>query len=124
MGSMALSDEERIRLTRLLGMLGSAFDGERASAAAMADKLVRSKGMTWADVLSSRPAASSKPYTPPPPPKHSVAGKIDFLFGARIHLTDWEVKFLSDIRDRAMLSIRQEAVLDKILQRAGWQADD
>ncbi len=39
------------RLTKILGMLGSNSDGERAIAARMADQLVRDLGLTWADIV-------------------------------------------------------------------------
>jgi hypothetical protein len=41
-----------IRLAKLCGMLGSAHDGERASAAAKADAMVRSLGVTWHDIIA------------------------------------------------------------------------
>jgi hypothetical protein len=45
------------RLVKLLGMCGSAFDGERANAARLADQLVRQSGLTWNDVISGLPAS-------------------------------------------------------------------
>jgi hypothetical protein len=39
------------RLRKLCGMLGSQHDGERATAAAKADALLRAAGLTWADVI-------------------------------------------------------------------------
>jgi hypothetical protein len=42
------------RLAKLCGMFGSAHDGERASAAAMADKLVRSLGLSWGEIIQTR----------------------------------------------------------------------
>jgi hypothetical protein len=39
------------RLARVLGMTGSAHDGEALNAARLADKLVRGQGMTWDVVL-------------------------------------------------------------------------
>ena len=36
---------------KLLGLLGSDHDGERATAGAKADALVRKLGLTWADVI-------------------------------------------------------------------------
>jgi hypothetical protein len=39
------------RLAKFCGMFGSAHDGERAAAAAKADALVRSLGLTWRDVV-------------------------------------------------------------------------
>jgi len=40
------------RLAKLCGMLGSAHDGERAAAAALADRMVSELGLTWHDVIS------------------------------------------------------------------------
>ncbi|KGM34010.1 hypothetical protein [Inquilinus limosus] len=47
------------RLIRILGMLGSDHDGERAAAALAADRLVRGSGWTWWDLLA--PARVSRP---------------------------------------------------------------
>jgi hypothetical protein len=40
------------RLAKLCGMFGSTHAGERANAAAAADKLVRSAGLTWSEVIA------------------------------------------------------------------------
>jgi hypothetical protein len=42
----ALAPQEVDKLTKILGLLGSAHSGERASAAAKADALVRAAGLT------------------------------------------------------------------------------
>jgi hypothetical protein len=47
-----LDPDSTNRLVKLLGMLGSAYDGERASAAAKVDALVRSLGLTWRDLIT------------------------------------------------------------------------
>jgi hypothetical protein len=47
------------RLIRILGMLGSDHDGERAAAALAADRLVRGSGCSWSDLLA--PARVSRP---------------------------------------------------------------
>ena len=47
------------RLIRILGMLGSDHDGERAAAALAADKLVRGGGWSWSDLLA--PVRVSRP---------------------------------------------------------------
>ena len=39
------------RLVKLLGMCGSAFEGERANAAALADQFLRQRGLTWREVI-------------------------------------------------------------------------
>src|SRR4051794_29275256 len=49
------------RLAKLLGRFGSDFDGERATAARMADQLVRSSGLSWADVLGVADADDTPP---------------------------------------------------------------
>ena len=40
------------RLIKLTGMFGSDHDGERAAAAALADRMVRELGLRWADVIN------------------------------------------------------------------------
>jgi hypothetical protein len=47
-----VSELDRGRLARILGMCGSDHAGERAAAAQQADKLIRSAGMTWLDLLA------------------------------------------------------------------------
>ena len=44
------------RLVRLLGMLGSAHDGEVANAGRMADRLIRESGLTWSQIIAPTPA--------------------------------------------------------------------
>jgi hypothetical protein len=48
----ALAPQAADKLTKILGLLGSAHSGERASAAAKADALVRAAGLTWAEVIN------------------------------------------------------------------------
>jgi hypothetical protein len=53
--SARLDDASADRLTKLCGLLGSDHLGERAAAAAKADALVRSAGLTWRDVITPSP---------------------------------------------------------------------
>jgi hypothetical protein len=53
--SARLDDAATDRLVKILGLLGSDQAGERASAAAKADALVRSAGLTWRDVVMPSP---------------------------------------------------------------------
>jgi hypothetical protein len=112
----ALAEVDRARLTRLLGMLGSAFDGEVANAGRLADKLVRNAGLTWAAVLT--PSL--------PPPNHDL--RADPLHGdwrtmaaacARFqHLIDkWELEFLRGLRRFPRLSGKQRTILIRIVVR-------
>jgi hypothetical protein len=54
MTTRALLDPQAAdKLAKICGkMLGSAHDGERATAAAKADALVRAAGLTWSDVIA------------------------------------------------------------------------
>ncbi|MBI0537780.1 hypothetical protein D9599_19665 [Roseomonas sp. KE2513] len=54
------------KLARVLALLGSEHDGERASAALAAHRLMHRLGLTWQDVLM--PKATPEPHAPPPPP--------------------------------------------------------
>jgi hypothetical protein len=65
MGQLAPDTLER--LVKLLGMLGSAHDGERAAAGLKAHELVRRHGLTWSDILLAAPA---------PPPKLGWRDKL------------------------------------------------
>ena len=52
---------DREKLAKVLAMAGSQHDGERANAAALADRMVRAAGLTWEKVLTAggTPRASS-----------------------------------------------------------------
>ncbi len=53
--SARLDEATAGRLAKILGLLSSDHIGERAAAAAKADALVRSVGLTWPDVIMSSP---------------------------------------------------------------------
>ena len=48
---MSAGVADRERLVKLCGIFGSDHAGERANAAAAADRLVRQAGLRWPDVL-------------------------------------------------------------------------
>jgi hypothetical protein len=58
-----LSPDDRERLIRILGMLGSSFAGERDAAALAAARLLAARDIGWADVIQAAP----KTQGPPPP---------------------------------------------------------
>ena len=91
----------------MLGLLGSDFDGEVANAGRLADKLVRSAGLTWPDIIA--------PALPPPDHDHRGDTAADPLRGdwramaaacTRFpHLLDkWEWQFLSGLQRFPRLS--------------------
>jgi hypothetical protein len=88
------------RLAKLCGMFGSAHDGERASAAAMADKLVRAQGLTWPQVLSPR--------------SHNADELVGLCLANLTALTRWERGFIYSINGRPNLSEKQLALLERL----------
>jgi hypothetical protein len=109
----------RLRLSRLLGMLGSAHDGEALNAARLADKLVRGAGLTWHEVLSLPPPSD-------PPLDEGFADWPGGWRGAVAHclrygdhlLTAWEREFLHKIDSYVgEISTKQQVVLRRLLDR-------
>lgn len=77
-----MTDAERHRLARILGMLGSEHEGERTSAALQAEAFRKRHGLTWADLLALPPVevieATPKPDAAehPDPPQWSPSDPI------------------------------------------------
>lgn len=67
-----MTDAQRIRLARLLGMLGSDYEGERENAARLIETFRKRHGLTWAEMLSPHTIVMPEPEpsepTPPPEP--------------------------------------------------------
>lgn len=102
---------ERDKLVRVLGMLGSTHDGERAAAGRLATKLLKTAGRTWDEVVidNSRPAATAA--------GSEITRRTSAMAvcaGHQSALTEWEARFLASIRRRRTLTERQMATLLKI----------
>src|SRR5207342_3905236 len=65
----AMTGAERVRLARILGMLGSEHAGERASAALQAEAFRKRHGLTWEAMLALPEVAPEPVWTPPPEPR-------------------------------------------------------
>lgn len=111
-----LASPDLDRLAKLLGMLGSEHEGERASAALMADKLVRERGLTWPQVLqplaqSAGALGSGLPHRRDAFECLAVDGiwseqEADFLLNIsrkRREPSPAQAKWLADLLDRARL---------------------
>ncbi len=110
---MTLSPAERTRLVNILGMLGSEHAGERASAAWLAAKLVRDRGLSWSDVVPS-PAGSIISNV-----SHGVAEPISDLGLCLRHveqLTQWEQGFVRSLAGRRNRSAKQTAMLGRLCE--------
>jgi hypothetical protein len=105
---------DRMRLARLLGMLGSDADGEVLNAGRFADRQVRSAGLTWYDVLSLEPPDDDDTGT--------IKDDIATCFRVNSDVFDeWEQRFLCDIKRKRKFTAKQRALLSKLASRARWQ---
>ena len=76
--------EDLVRLSRILGLLGSDHDGERAAAGLAAHKLVQACGVTWWELLAPRRAAPPEMQRPADPlqePLNAAASRMRQLRG-------------------------------------------
>jgi hypothetical protein len=125
---------ERVRLEKLLGMLGSSFDGERANAARMIAAMAEAKKLSINELIALAHAPDQQHQTPPPPQDDFTdVDKADDLLrmlkkitdkpalAARV-LTPWEIQFATDVSGRYAhdyeLSEKQLVVTEKILRKA------
>ena len=103
----ALDPHAADRLAKLCGLFSSDHDGERATAAAKADQLIRSRGLRWADIIS------------PLPPLSTTKDQIRFALGHIDLLSLWERGFLLGVRGKETLSPKQVTVLNQIIGKIG-----
>ena len=101
---MILDPSTAAKLAKVCRLFASDKVGERAAAAAMADKLLRQCRLTWPQVFASH-------IVPP----NGVAAKIDFVASHIEELDPWQRGFVEFIRRRRSLSPKQAAKLDEIV---------
>jgi hypothetical protein len=103
---------DRAKLAAVLGMIGSAHDGEALNAARLADRLVRQTGLTWRDILSEPPGQLPTPRLP-----MSWRDTVSACLRRPAHLSAWEAQFLRSLARFPRLSARQTACLRSIADR-------
>ena len=108
---MSLPPAFAARLTKLLGMIGSAHDGEALNAARLADKLVREAGLTWANVIGT---ANASPATD----LCAVARACIEIPQSGVRLTFYERRFLTDLPRFRHPTEKQIDWLNNLLDRA------
>ncbi len=111
-----ISATDRERLAKLLGMLGSDHDGERAAAALAAAKFVRKLGLTWPDVVGLKIVEQRLPELGTW--RQTVADCLAHPGSLR----PWKLGFLRDLPKFRRLSVKQRYCLreiaDRVLQRS------
>jgi hypothetical protein len=111
-----MTPEFTSKLSKVLARLGSSFDGERPTAGAMANKMVRDAGLDWPDVLA-RTGGTAKQS------KRVWREPLTILRAPNICLkypevlTEWEMEFLRSVLGRESLSEKQLNVLQRLLKK-------
>jgi hypothetical protein len=135
---------DRSRLTRLLGMTGSAHDGEVVNAARLAHQMVRQANLGWDEVLiepgiavdAARQLAAENEVLVtenirlrqrlaqlganlPTAWIHprSIEERIETALAWTVVLTDWERGFITSIAGRRRLSEKQLLRLDELTRK-------
>jgi hypothetical protein len=116
--SAPLTAAELERLRNICARLSSDYEGERAAAGLLASRLLRDRGLVWADVvmpatpLPSRPAAEHTQYEQP------WRQTVRDLLARPGSLRAWEKdEFLQSLLKFQKLSPKQRAVLNQIADR-------
>ena len=110
-----MNKTDRARLNRILGMLGSEHDGERASAAAAAANLMRKWGLSWDDVLQE---------PSPPRRKHSADLGIDYAAAAQSRMRQLKAENEALHRENKRLRTRVANLSERIRQAARADAEE
>lgn len=129
-----MDQADKTRLQKLIGMLGSAFDNEKAIAARKIGEMAEKYKMTISELIHAGMGPVQQPPPPPPPPpppqddgfSHDVSNPL--LSGLELvskkyqhMLTDWERNFAGDVSKRYDadydLSERQVACAEKIIRK-------
>jgi hypothetical protein len=137
---MSIDAKQKDLVHKLLGMLGSDFDGERAVAAKKISDIAKANKLSISDMMRFCYASASSQYRqppppppPPPPPRGAKKepwntsdddGVLDELkeligeYGVE-PLSAWEANFTRDIcdRDPMYLSDKQIAVIARIISK-------
>jgi hypothetical protein len=111
---MTAATIDRGRLSKLLGMLGSAHEGEVVAAARQAERLRAEAGLTWAEIVI--------PRLPPPARQRrhveTIAEAVEFLLDHLDGLTEWECDFVRSIqRLKYPPSPKQIEVLERLVDK-------
>ena len=115
-----LTAADRERLAKILSLLSSDRAGEVVAAGAAATRLIRERGVGWADIIAPAPVAPRPTWSSAGQSRSSWTTPSAWRDTARYclcypqMLTDWEATFLDGLLSRPSLSAKQVAILDGI----------
>jgi hypothetical protein len=111
---MSAAALDRDRLSKLLGMLGSAHEGEVVAAARQAERLRAEAGLTWGEIVVPR-----LPPLPHGRNVRTVPAAAAFVLDHADSLTEWERDLARSIqRLKYPPSPRQIEVLERLVEKA------
>jgi hypothetical protein len=102
------------KLVKVLGMLGSAHDGEVAAAGRRAHSMLKAQGLTWSDVIvpsAPRPEPPQRRWRQPWLPSDAAALCLQWPEV----LDTWETRFCRSVAGQRQISAKQAGVLAKII---------
>jgi hypothetical protein len=108
------------KLVKILGMLGSDYDGEVAAAGRRANAMVKDAGLMWDDVIAPAVPIPQTPQRPrrrwrtPETPSDTAALCLQWRDEV---LTDWETEFCRSIVGRRRISAKQTVVLERLARK-------
>jgi hypothetical protein len=107
------------KLVKVLGLLGSAHDGEVAAAGRRADAMVKGAGLSWGDVIIPAAPRSEQPQRPPRRWRRGVSPTDTAALCLQWPevLTDWETNFCRSIVGRRRISAKQTVVLERLARK-------
>jgi hypothetical protein len=100
---MNIDDSDRVRLQKLIGMLGSSFPGERDNAVVKIQDLAQKYNFTITELMAQAHAVAAPPPRETAPVPADLSGSILTALKAAVDcptLTEWEVDFAGDVSDR------------------------
>jgi hypothetical protein len=98
------------KLAKVCGLFGSDHDGERATAAAKANEIVRERGLSWSDLITAEPVQSTDSM---------IEFALDYGDGI---LNCWECGFLRGVSGRQYLTDRQLSKLGHVFAKVKARA--
>lgn len=117
----AVTPEVRTRLVKVLSMLNSPHDGERAAAGLLATRIIQSAGTDWDEILKPQHCRGAATLQ-----KHDFSSQPMTDMGLCVRhlrrLSPWEQEFILSLSTRSVLTagqLRKLAEIAAVLRKTG-----